>query len=146
MTSALALPISASMHHSLAHAYSPEYFEAVARATIARLPAQFAEHLGDILFQVQDLADRDVLDDLGIANPMHLSGVYEGIPLPEQSIGHSGTMPTRIRLFRLPILAEWQADPSEELDHLIAHVTIHEIGHHFGLSDEAMHALEDEVL
>jgi len=73
-----------------------------------------------------------------------LSGIYEGVPLPERSVSQSGTLPDRIRLFRRPILDEW-ADGDDTLEHLVAHVLVHEVGHHFGLSDEDMHALEDAV-
>ena len=117
----------------------------MARAAIARLPAQFQAHLGDIILQVQDFADEDLLREMEISERFDLTGVYEGIPLDMQSVSHSGTMPPRIRLFRLPILAEWCDRGDETLEHLVAHVTIHEVGHHFGLSDEAMHALEEEA-
>ena len=113
------------------------------RAAIATLPAQFREHLGDIVFQVQDFAEDDLLDEMGIENAFELTGVYEGLPLDMKSVEHSGTMPDRIRLFRVPILLEWCELGDESLEHLVAHVTIHEIGHHFGLSDDDMHALED---
>jgi predicted Zn-dependent protease with MMP-like domain len=73
-----------------------------------------------------------------------LSGVYEGVPLTERSVEQSGTLPERVRLFRRSILDEWAAS-DETLEHLVAHVLIHEIGHHFGLSDADMHALEDSV-
>lgn len=125
---------------------SAREMEAMARAAIARLPAAFAAHLGDVVLQVEDFAEDDLLAGMGIENPFELSGVYEGVPLTERSIDHSGTMPDRIRLFRLPILLEWCERGDESLDHLVAHVTIHEIGHHFGLSDADMHALEDAVL
>lgn len=117
--------------------------EAIARATIARLPARFAAHLGDVLLQVEDFAEDALLDELGIEDPFDLTGVYEGLPLGAKSIDHSGTMPDRIRLFRRPILEEWAARGDETLEALVAHVTIHEIGHHFGLSDADMHALEE---
>jgi predicted Zn-dependent protease with MMP-like domain len=119
--------------------------EALARATIARLPDQFAQHLGDVVLQVEDFADQDLLAELDIDDPFGLTGVYEGLPIGARSIEHSGTMPDRIRLFRRPILDEWAERGDVTLEALVAHVTIHEIGHHFGLSDEAMHALEDEV-
>ena len=79
---------------------------------------------------------------MGIEDPFDLTGIYEGMPLTERSVEHSGTLPDRIRLFRRPILDEW-ADGEDTLEHLVAHVLIHEAGHHFGLSDEDMHALED---
>jgi len=117
-------------------------FERIARAAIASLPAHFANHLEEVVLQVLDFADDEILAAMGIADRYDLTGLYEGIPLPEHSIAHSGTMPPRISLFRLPILAEWAARGNESLEHLITHVTIHEIGHHFGLSDADMHALE----
>ena len=119
--------------------------ESIGRGAIARLPEQFREHLGDIHFMVEEFADRETLAQLGMENPFELTGLYEGIALTEQSIEHSGTMPTRIRLFRRAILDEWAERGDEELEHLVAHVVIHEIGHHFGLSDADMHALEDAV-
>jgi predicted Zn-dependent protease with MMP-like domain len=79
---------------------------------------------------------------MGIKNPFDLSGLYEGIPLTERSVEQSGTLPDKIRLFRRSILDEW-ADGDDSLEHLVAHVLIHEVGHHFGLSDGDMHALED---
>lgn len=117
--------------------------EAMGRAAIARLPAQFREHLSEVIFQVQDFAEDDLLADMGIDSEWELTGVYEGLPISERSIDHSGTMPDRIRLFRLPILLEWCEHGAETLERLVAHVTVHEIGHHFGLSDADMHALED---
>jgi predicted Zn-dependent protease with MMP-like domain len=119
--------------------------EALARATIARLPGQFAQHLHDVVLQVEDFADEDLLAELEIDDPFGLTGVYEGLPIGARSIEHSGTMPDRIRLFRRPILDEWVERGDVTLEALVAHVTIHEIGHHFGLSDEVMHALEEEV-
>lgn len=119
--------------------------ERVARAAFDRIPAAFAEHLGDVVIQVQDFAEDELLAEMGIESPFELTGVYEGLPLTERSIEHSGTMPDRIRLFRLPILLEWCERGDETFEHLVAHVLVHEIGHHFGLSDEDMHALEDQV-
>jgi predicted Zn-dependent protease with MMP-like domain len=116
--------------------------EVIARAALARLPAEFARHTGDVVLSVEEFADEGTLADMGIEDPFDLTGLFEGIGLTEQSIEQSGQMPNRIRLFRQPILDEWLAE-GENLEHLIAHVVIHEIGHHFGLSDADMHALED---
>jgi len=117
--------------------------EALARAALARLPAAFRQHLGGVVLIVEEFADDETLAMLGIDDPFQLSGLYEGVPLGEKSIGDSGALPDRIRLFRAPILDEWTARCDETLEHLVAHVLIHEVGHHFGLSDEDMHALED---
>lgn len=118
--------------------------EAIARAALARLPERFTSQIGDVVLQVEELADDETLAALGIDDPFELSGIYEGIPLHEKSISQTGAMPDRIRLFRRALLDEW-AEGGEDLEHLVAHVAIHEVGHHFGLSDETMHALEDEA-
>jgi len=118
--------------------------EAVARATLRALPEPFASHLGEVVLLVEEFADEATLAELGIEDPFELTGVYEGVPIGDKSIDLSGTLPDRIRLFRRPILDEW-ADGEDSLEHLVAHVLIHEAGHHFGLSDEDMHLLEEKV-
>jgi predicted Zn-dependent protease with MMP-like domain len=133
MTRAIGLPPSA------------DEIEALARAALARLPAQFAAHLGDVVLRVEEFADEELLAEMGIEDPFDLTGVYEGTPLHLRSIGDSGRLPDRIRLFRAPMLDEWIARGDETLEHFVAHVLVHEVGHHFGLSDETMHALEDQV-
>ena len=123
---------------------SAQEIEAIARRALDALPAPFADNLGDLILQVEDFADEDTLREMGIADPFELSGLYEGVPLTERSVEQSGTLPDRVRLFRRPILDEW-ADGDDSLEHLVTHVLIHEIGHHFGLSDEDMHALEEQA-
>jgi len=118
--------------------------EALARATLDALPAPFADSLGEVVLLVEEFADDKTLADMGIDDPFELSGIYEGVPLTERSVDQSGTLPERIRLFRRPLLDEW-ADGADTLEHLVAHVLIHEVGHHFGLSDADMHALEDSI-
>ena len=135
---------SRAMERTFGTAPAAEEIEALAREALARLPAQFRAHLADVLLLVEDFADEETLAALGIEDPFELTGLYEGVPLGEKSHGHSDPMPDRIRLFRSPILDEWIARGDESLEHLVAHVLVHEVGHHFGLSDEAMHALEDE--
>lgn len=120
-----------------------EEIEALARAALIRLPREFLAHLGEIVLQVEEFANAETLGAMGIESEYDLTGIYEGIPLSEKSVDHSGTMPDRIRLFRAPILLEWAERGDETLEHLVTHVLVHEVGHHFGLSDEAMHALEE---
>jgi len=117
---------------------------AIARQTLESLPEQFSRSLDDVVLLVEDFADDDTLREMGIEDPFDLSGIYEGVPLTERSVDQSGTLPERIRLFRRPILDEW-ADGEDTLEHLVAHILIHEVGHHFGLSDEDMHALEESM-
>jgi len=118
--------------------------EAIARRALANLPGQFAQSLGDVVLLVEEFADDETLEAMEIEDPFELSGIYEGVPLTERSVEQSGTLPERIRLFRRSLLDEW-AGGEETLERLVAHVLIHEVGHHFGLSDEDMHALEDAV-
>ena len=130
------------MSRQFGHAPEASEIEVLARATLARLPAPFREHLGGVLVRVEEFADDETLADLGIDDPFELTGLYEGVPVGDKHGAPSGTMPDRIRLFRAPLLDEWIARGDESLEHLVAHVLIHEVGHHFGLSDEAMAALE----
>ena len=123
---------------------SADEIEAIARAALQALPGPFADSIGDIVLQVEEFADDATLDNLGIEDPFELSGLYEGVPLTERSVDQSGMLPERVRLFRRSILDEW-ATRDETLERLVAHVLIHEIGHHFGLSDADMHALEDSA-
>ena len=122
---------------------SAEVIDAVARGTLSRLPSPFRESLNDIVLLIEEVADPHTAKRLGLAHPMQLSGLYQGIPLNHQSVSQSGTLPERITLYRQPILAEWQSSPFS-LDQIVSHILIHEIGHHFGFSDDDMHALERE--
>jgi predicted Zn-dependent protease with MMP-like domain len=119
-----------------------EEIEAIARAALQSLGPAFASHLGDVVLVVEDFADEATLAEMGMDDPFELTGLYEGVPLTEKSVEQSGTLPDRVRLFRRPILDEW-ADGDDTLEHLVRHVLIHEIGHHFGFSDDDMHALDD---
>lgn len=115
--------------------------EAIARAAIDRLPAAFRAHLGNVVLRVEEFADDETLAALEIEDPFLLSGLYSGRPIGGRSIDDSFTMPDMIHLFRRALLDEW-IEGGETLEALVAHVMIHEIGHHFGLSDADMHALE----
>jgi predicted Zn-dependent protease with MMP-like domain len=117
--------------------------DAIARATLARLPSPFADSLRDIVLVIEDVADRETARRLRLNHPMQLSGLYEGVPLNHQSVSQSGTLPERITLYSRPIFAEWQATRFS-LEQIVSHIVIHEVGHHFGFSDDDMHALEDE--
>ena len=119
-----------------------EAIEAIARATIAKLPPEFVAHLGNVVLHIEELADDKTLDEMGIEDPFDLTGLYSGLPIGSKSVDHSGTMPDMIHLYRRAILDEW-VDTGVSLEALVAHVVIHEIGHHFGLSDDDMHRLEE---
>ena len=119
-----------------------EDLDRLARETLARLPASYRAVLGSVALRVTDFADDAVLEELGIEDPFDLTGLYTGRPLGEKSSLDSGTLPDMIHLFRRPLLEEW-IETGVTLEALIAHVVIHEVGHHLGLSDDAMHGLED---
>ncbi|WP_235528232.1 metallopeptidase family protein [Sphingomonas sp. Leaf231] len=123
---------------------SADAIEAHARSVIARLPAAFRAHLGEVVLLVEEEADAETLAAVGLEHPLELTGIYHGRPVGEKSAFDTGALPDRIHLYRQAILAEW-CETDVRLDDLVAHVTIHEIGHHFGLSDDDMHALEDAV-
>ena len=123
---------------------SADEIEAIARAALIGLPEPFASHLGAVVLQVDELAEQELLAELGIDHPLDLTGVYEGVPIGEKGVDAPSQLPDRIRLFRRAILDEW-VEEGEEFEHLIRHIVIHEAGHHFGLSDEAMHALEEQA-
>lgn len=118
---------------------SCEDIETLARAAIERLPEHFRTHLGDVVLIVEDFASEEILDEMEIEDPFDLTGLYSGRSIASER--QTGEMPAMIQLFRRPILDEW-AGGGETLEHLVAHVLIHEVGHHFGLSDADMHALE----
>jgi predicted Zn-dependent protease with MMP-like domain len=124
--------------------YAPDLqmIEALALAALERLPAEFRAHLGDVVVQVADFADDETLDEMGIEDPFDLTGLYRGRPIGDKSVSDSGALPDTIYLYRRPILDEW-ADTGVSLEALVTHVLVHEVGHHFGLSDADMHALED---
>ena len=123
---------------------SADEIEAIARDALFGLPEPFASHLGALVLQVDELAEPELLAELGIDHPLDLTGVYEGVPIGEKSVDAPSQLPDRIRLFRRASLDEW-VEEGEEFEHLIRHILIHEAGHHFGLSDEAMHDLEEQV-
>lgn len=122
---------------------SPSDIEVIARRTLDRLPSPFAESLEDVVLLIEEVAGESTARRLGLRHPMQLSGLYEGVPLNRQSIQQSGMLPERITLYRRPIIAEWQST-RVSLEQLVSHIVIHEVGHHFGFSDDDMHALEDE--
>ena len=125
------------------HPPTADEIEAIARDAMTRLPEPFAGHLTHVVLHVEEYADEELLAELGIEHPLDLTGVYEGIPIGQRSVETSGTLPDRIRLFRQAILAEW-AEEGEPFEHLVRHILVHEVGHHFGLSDADMHTLEEQ--
>lgn len=119
-------------------------FERLAREAIEALPDPFRQHLRGVVVRVEEFPDEDTCEDMGLESPFDLTGLYRGIPVGQRSVEHSGTLPEMIFLYRRPLLDEW-ADTGVSLEKLITHVIVHEVGHHFGLSDEDMEAIEASV-
>jgi predicted Zn-dependent protease with MMP-like domain len=123
---------------------SAEDFEREARAVLARLPQMFRQQLDDVVLRVEEFATPEQLAAVGMSERWELTGLYEGVALPDRSQFDYETLPPVITLFRQPLLEEL-AETGVSFTALVRHVVIHEAGHHFGLSDEDMHALEDSV-
>jgi predicted Zn-dependent protease with MMP-like domain len=117
-------------------------FAAEARRVLNRLPDLFRRELHDVVIRIEEFASAEQLAAVGLRDRWELTGLYEGIPLPERWQSHSGTMPPVISLFRQPLLDEME-ETGVGFGELVRHVVIHEAGHHFGFSDDEMHALED---
>lgn len=116
--------------------------ERLAEAALARLPERFRALLGRVVLQVEEEAEEAVLRELGLDSPWELTGLYSGRPVGEDRAWLSGELPPMIHLYRRALLLEW-IETEVALEDLVTHVIVHEVGHHFGLSDEDMHALED---
>jgi predicted Zn-dependent protease with MMP-like domain len=123
---------------------SLEEFEALATAAFRRLPERFRTLCEDVVIRVDDFPTDEVLDDMGLKSEFDLLGLFHGVGLPFRSESAPTQMPNMIWLYRRPILDYW-AEHDETLEAIVTHVLVHEIGHHFGLSDADMHAIEASV-
>ena len=113
-------------------------------AAFKRLPQRFRDLCKDVVIRVEDFPTDEVLDAMGIESPFDLLGLYHGIDLSRQSVMDAAALPEMVFLYRRPILDYW-AEHEETLGAVVTHVLVHEIGHHFGLSDADMERIEDEV-
>jgi predicted Zn-dependent protease with MMP-like domain len=117
-------------------------FEILAGEVFGRLPKKFRELCADIVIQVDDFPSEEVLEEMGAESEFDLLGLFQGVGLPLRSESAPARMPNMIWLYRRPILDYW-AEHDDTLGAIVQHVLVHEIGHHFGLSDADMHALEE---
>lgn len=113
----------------------------IAERAFAALPEEFRRMAGEVIFRVDDFPEEAVLNDLGIDDPFGLTGLYHGVSLADRSV-LAAAEPSRVFLYRRPILDEWAENGDVTLEELITHVLVHEIGHHFGLSDPDIDAIE----
>jgi len=132
------------MDWTAAAAPSLDDFAAIAQAAFEALPPEFRAMAGEVVVRIEDFADEALLDDLGIEDPFELTGLYQGVDLTRRSLSDPAPQGALVFLFRRPILDEWAERGDVALGELINHVLVHEIGHHFGLSDEAIDAIDDE--
>jgi len=119
-------------------------FEAIADAAYRRLPDRFRALTGDLLIRIEDLPTDEVLDSMGIESPFDLLGLYSGVDLASKSVMDVTSVPDMVFLYRRAILDYW-AEHEEALGAVVTHVLVHEIGHHFGLSDADMEHIESEA-
>jgi predicted Zn-dependent protease with MMP-like domain len=117
-------------------------FEALAHEAFSRLPAKFRARCEDLVIRVEDYATEEVLDEMNIPSELDLLGLFQGVGLPFQSESAPTQMPNMVWLYRVPMLLYW-AEHDESLNAVITHVLVHEIGHHFGLSDDDMEEIEN---
>ncbi|MSP67392.1 MAG: metallopeptidase family protein [Alphaproteobacteria bacterium] len=117
--------------------------EALAHVALAGLPAELRRFVHDVVVRIEDFADEETLDEMGIESEFDLLGLYRGVSLDRRSVHDVREDVDMILLYRRPLLDYW-CGGEETLEAVVRHVLIHEIGHHFGLSDEAMERIEAE--
>ncbi len=115
--------------------------EAMALGAMKTIPDVLARHVHDLVVQVRDFPDRQTEREIGLESPFDLLGLYRGVSLDRKSVAWTPTDQDRIFLYRRPILDYWR-EKGGDLGLIVRHVVIHEIGHHFGLSDAAMERIE----
>jgi predicted Zn-dependent protease with MMP-like domain len=125
--------------------YAPtlDDFEAMASQALAELPEPFKSLAADVTCSVAEFAEDDVLEGFGMESPFELMGLFQGIGLTEDgAVPQTGQMPNTVFLYRRAILDYWAEHEENTLGEIITHVLIHELGHHFGFSDEDMEEIE----
>lgn len=121
-----------------------DIFERLASEAWTRLPGDFRQLCGDLVIRIEDFALDEILDDLDIESPFELLGLYQGLSLDKRSVSDVSREPDMVFLYRRAILDYW-ADGEETLGNIITHVLVHEIGHHFGFSDDDMEEIETQA-
>lgn len=116
----------------------------IAEEVMRRLPEPIFVHTRDVIVRVEDFPSDEIMEMMELETPFDLLGLYHGVDLPARSVQDVGRLPDLVYLYRRPILDEW-CESGSTLAHIVQHVLIHEIGHHFGFTDADMEALEDNA-
>lgn len=133
--------LAAMTRHADLAAPTLDDFEAIARAAWSNLPSVFTRMAGDLVFRIEDFPAEEVLADLAVEDPFEITGLYSGVDLTRESVSDPSPLAPIVFLYRRPILDEWADRGDVTLAELVAHVLVHEVGHHFGLSDADMDAI-----
>ena len=131
------------MQEKFAAPPSLQQIRVMAEEALETIPAELRRHVNGVVFHVQEFPDRQMELELGLASPFDLLGLYHGVPFGEKSVSDVGHDIDMIFLYRRPLLDYW-AESSERLEDVVRHVLIHEIGHHFGFSDDDMERIEED--
>ena len=115
--------------------------EALARVALDTIPRQLKQHFGPLVIRVEEFPDEETEEAMGLDSPFDILGLYSGVALPHKSVSDPRPDMDMVFLYRRPILDYW-CETGEDLARLVRHVLIHEIGHHFGFSDEDMERIE----
>lgn len=129
------------MHLRQTHTPTIADIEALAQNAVEQLPDLFRNHLRSVLLRVEDFPTAEVVAHMGLESEWDILGLYQGYSVAMRGDVQSGTMPDMIFLYRRPLLEAW-CEGDDSLEDWVTHVLVHEVGHHFGLSDEAMHEIE----
>ncbi len=116
--------------------------ETLAQQALATIPEELRRHVGDVVIRVEDFPDEETEEEMDLDSPFDLLGLYRGVALPRQSVLSTRTDVDMIFLYRRPLLDYW-CETGEDLAAVVRHVLIHEIGHHFGFSDDDMERIEN---
>jgi predicted Zn-dependent protease with MMP-like domain len=118
--------------------------EHLAQAAVERLPELFRQHLATVILRVEEFPDDEVIDAMELESAYDILGLYWGHHVGDPGAHQTGALPPTIFLYRRPLLDEW-ANGEDSLEQLVTHVLVHEVGHHFGLSDADMDAIEAAI-
>jgi predicted Zn-dependent protease with MMP-like domain len=117
--------------------------EALAERALTTIPAELKRQLGNVVIRVDEFPDEEVEKEMGLESPFDILGLYRGVALPHKSVASTRADADLVFLYRRPILDYW-CETGEDLYRVVRHVLVHEIGHHFGFSDDDMERLEAE--